>query len=160
MSGQRKDPFQFQWWCCAMLGARGEESSKQGQAKKGADRGIDGTMFYQDPPGEYRRVLVSVKGGKTTREQVQVLAADVKNQDYSIGVLVTLEAPTGPMRAEAIAAGRTEPTAFSPEGYPRIQLLTVAEILDGGRVRYPMHLDATFKRAVTNSKTTDQNELF
>lgn len=46
--------------------------------------------------------------------------------------------------------------------YPRIQILTIEEILSGKRIEYPYFLgNATFKRAERQSKSrTEQNELF
>lgn len=40
----RRDKYQFQWWAAWLLGAQTYES------KKGADRGIDGNIFFQNGP--------------------------------------------------------------------------------------------------------------
>jgi hypothetical protein len=52
----------------------------------------------------------------------------------AIGVLISLEEPTRDMRRAAASAG-----FYSlPWGsYARVQLLTIAEILDGKRIEYP-----------------------
>ena len=51
-----------------------------------------------------------------------------------IGVLISLNEPTQPMRAEAASAGFYTSLGHS---YPRIQLLTVAELLDGRGIEMP-----------------------
>jgi len=39
------DPWQFQWWALGLVGARPVEQ------KKGADKGIDGRLYFHDEPG-------------------------------------------------------------------------------------------------------------
>jgi len=41
----QEDPYQFQWWALGLVGARPVEQ------KKGADRGIDGRLFFHDEQG-------------------------------------------------------------------------------------------------------------
>ena len=44
----QEDPYQFQWWALGRVGARPVEQ------KKGADRGIDGRLYFHDEgPGNY-----------------------------------------------------------------------------------------------------------
>ncbi len=79
---------------------------------------------------------------------VRVKSSAVEREGAALGVLVTLESPTEPMRREALAAGFYEPSRFPGRRYPRLQLLTIAELLAGTRVQYPQLAPvATFKRA-------------
>jgi hypothetical protein len=62
--------------------------------------------------------------------------------------MISMNEPTAPMRKEAASAGFYD----APTGsrHPRLQLLTVAELLSGKGVDYPSHvrrIDKTFKRA-------------
>ena len=59
----------------------------------------------------------------------------IEREKAAIGVLISFEQPTKPMREEAADAG----FYVSPWGtkHPRLQLLTVAELLDGKRIDYP-----------------------
>jgi hypothetical protein len=59
-------------------------------------------------------------------------------------VLISLEAPTQAMRSEAASAGFYQ----APWGkqYPRLQLLTVEELLAGKTVEFPRE-NVTFKKA-------------
>jgi hypothetical protein len=60
-----------------------------------------------------------------TRDDIATLLGDVNNQKAAGGVLITLEAPTKPMKKEAIDAGRYTATLYQKE-FPKIQILTIA----------------------------------
>jgi len=52
------DLYQFQWWALGLVGARPVEQ------KKGADRGIDGRLFFHDEQGDKtKQAILSVKAG-------------------------------------------------------------------------------------------------
>lgn len=123
------DPYQFQWWALGLVGARPAET------KKGADRGIDGRLyFHAGETGKTDSVIISVKAGHVTVSQVRDLRGVIERDKAAIGVLISFEEPTQPMRREAASAG-----FFTSRWgqFPRIQLLTVAELLDGRRIQYP-----------------------
>ncbi|MEZ4528506.1 MAG: restriction endonuclease [Desulfobacterales bacterium] len=95
----KDDPYQFQWWACGLVAAKplgGETGSRKG--KKGADRGIDGVInFIDDDTGKPKRVLVQVKSGKVGSRDIRDLVGTVDREKASIGVFISLEAPTKPM---------------------------------------------------------------
>ena len=123
------DPYQFQWWALGLVGARPQEQ------KKGADMGIDGRLYFHDEPGgKTKQVIISVKAGKTGVSHVRDLRGVLDREGAEIGVLISMQAPTGPMKKEATSAGFYD----SPWGkHPRIQLLTVEDLLEGARIDYP-----------------------
>jgi site-specific DNA-methyltransferase (adenine-specific) len=136
------DPYQFQWWALGLVGARPHDE------KKGADKGIDGRLFFHDEgvKGKTKQVIISVKAGKTGPAHVRDLSGVLIREKADIGVLITLQEPTKEMRKEA-ASG-----AFysSPWGkHPRLQLLTVDELLDGKGIDYPRTegSNVTYKQA-------------
>jgi site-specific DNA-methyltransferase (adenine-specific) len=134
--------YQFQWWALGLVDARPVVE------KKGADHGIDGKMyFHDDPNGNTKTIIFSVKSGATGVKDVRDLRGVIEREKAEIGVLITLRAPTGPMRSEAAAAGFYR----SPWGkdFPRLQVLTIEELLDGRAVQCPAgeHTNVTFKRA-------------
>jgi hypothetical protein len=123
-----EDPYQFQWWALGLIGARPAEG------KKGADKGIDGRLFFFDDGTTAKQVIVSVKAGGVQVSHVRDLRGVIEREQAQIGVLISLNEPTQPMRAEAASAGFYS----SPWGqHPKIQLLTVAELLGGGRIDMP-----------------------
>lgn len=76
----------------------------------------------------------------------------------AIGAFITLRPPTRAMREEAAAARFYEPENLSGMRYPRIQIVTVAELLAGKRLDYPRLGIATFKKAPRRAKTSPQEQ--
>jgi len=64
-------------------------------------------------------------------------------------VFITLEPPTKPMVKEAASAGFYHPPHDPEQKYPKIQILTIEELLEGARIDcpYAYRASATFKRA-------------
>ena len=145
------DPYQFQWWALGLVGARPVEQ------KKGADRGIDGRRyFFQDPikTGKAEQIVMSVKAGIVTVSHVRDLRGVVEREKAAIGVLISLNRPTQPMVEEAVNAGFYTSGELGSKSYPRIQLLTVGQLLSGKTIDCPPFArgggDATFNPAPRN----------
>ncbi len=88
------------------------------EQKKGADKGIDGRLYFHDEgaSGKTKQIILSVKAGKVTRDQVHSLGGVIQREKAQMGVLISFEPPTRPMREEAASAGFYE----SPWGkHPR-----------------------------------------
>jgi DNA modification methylase len=137
------DPYQFQWWALGLVGARPVEG------KKGADKGIDGKIVFQgESVGKFESVIISVKAGGVTVSQVRDLCHVVDREKASIGVFISMQDATEPMRLEAVTAGFYESAAWGKK-YPKIQLLTVADLLAGKQIDMPpiRQVNATFKKA-------------
>ena len=133
-------PYQFQWWALGLVKARPIEQ------KKGADQGIDGRLYFHDEGkgGKTKQIIFSVKGGKVTVSQIRDLVGVINREKAQIGVFLSLEPPTSPMRRETASAGFYE----SPWGkHPRIQLLTIEDLLGGRGIDCPQATDVTFKKA-------------
>lgn len=134
------DKYQFQWWALGLVGARPVEQ------KKGADKGIDGRLYFHDGSKETRQIVLSVKGGHLKATDVRDLRGVREREKAEIAVLLSFEPATKPMRAEAASAGFYD----SPWGkHPRVQLLTVAELLEGKGIDYPRTAgtNLTYKQA-------------
>ena len=150
-----QDPYQFQWWALGLAEARPVEQ------KRGADQGIDGRLYFHDEGrgGKTKKIIFSVKAGHVTVSQVRDLVGVINREKAQIGVFLSLNPPTAPMRREAASAGFYK----SPWGknYPCIQLLTIEELLGGKSVDYPHAADVTFKRAkrVRTGSPEKQNHL-
>lgn len=149
----QSDPYQFQWWALGLVGARPIEE------KKGADKGIDGRLYFHEKDGgETKQVIFSVKAGNITARHVMELHGVIDRENAALGVLITMEEPTKPMRAEAASGG----TYTSPWGvHPKLQILTVGELLDGKKIDMPpVHqVNLTFKRAAKQKKKGNQPTL-
>lgn len=139
----RTDPFQFQSWALGLVGAR-----VANHAKRGADRGIDGRLyFHDDKSGQSKQIILSVKAGENVNvAQVRDLRGVIEREKAEIGVLISMEPPSRPMLKEAADAGSYK-SPYTEERFPRIQILTVAQLLAGTSIAYPRLLDATYKKA-------------
>jgi hypothetical protein len=71
---------------------------------------------------------------------VRDLRGVIEREDAQIGVLICMEAPTKPMLKEAAEAGFYKPPGLE-DRYPRIQVLTIEELLAGKGVVYPRLLE-------------------
>jgi DNA modification methylase len=146
-----EDKYQFQWWALGQVGARPAEQ------KKGADRGIDGRLyFYDDESGQSRQIVFSVKAGGVSVPQIRDLVGVLTREKAEIGVFLCFEPPTKPMLKEAAEAGFYKSTDGTT--YPKLQILTIQQILDGKQPDYPLHRrDATFKKAPRSRPAAAQN---
>ena len=138
------DRYQFEWWALGLVDARPARDRK-----KGADAGIDGYInFFDDNSGKPKRIVVQVKSGNVQRSQVATLKSDMEREKADLALFVTLKPPTGPMKQEAIEAGFYAPEAFPDHRFPRVQILTIEDLLSGGLPQYPRYApQATFQRA-------------
>ncbi len=145
------DPYQFQWWALGLVGARPVEQ------KKGTDKGIDGRLLFHDEArGKTKQIILSVKAGHTGVSHIRDLRGVLEDQQAQIGVLISMEDPTRPMREFAASAGFYESPGWGTK-HPRMQLLTVAELLDGRSIDYPSrHGNVTFKRAAKAKEEFEQ----
>jgi DNA modification methylase len=141
------DRYQFQWWALSLVRAKplgGQEGSKTG--KKGSDKGIDGVItFIDDAYDKSKRVLVQVKSGHVKSSDIRELVGTVQRENAAIGVFITLEPPSREMITEAVSAGSYHSPGWHTD-YPKIQILTIADLLKGAKVQMPMQY-GTFKQS-------------
>jgi DNA modification methylase len=150
------NPQQFELWALGLVGARPSGAA----VKWGADRGIDGRLlFHDDPNGDTKQIIISVKAGEhISSPQVRDLRGVIEREGAEIGVFICMETPTRDMRKEAASAGFYK----SPWGtHPRIQILTVEELLAGKRIDYPpsQQVNATFKKSKKARATTGETQM-
>ena len=150
-----QDKYQFQWWALGLVGARPVDQ------KKGADHGIDGRLyFHDDNSGKTKQVVLSVKGGQHVNvSHIRDLIGVLEREKAEIGVYISLEEATRPMRAEAAQAGFYHSDTWNKD-YPKVQILTIAELLDGKQIDMPpiQQVNQTFRRA-KREKGKDAEQL-
>ena len=130
------DRFQFQAWATSLVGGRvqgGDGTAKS--AKKGPDKGVDGIIPFLDDKKNAYQVILQVKSGKVGSRDVRDLLGTLEREKATIGVLITLEPPTKDMITEAVSAGFYKPTWW--EACPRLQILTIEQLLHGAQVQMP-----------------------
>jgi DNA modification methylase len=117
------DRFQFEHWAVERVGGF--------PTKKTGDKGVDGRIYFETQQSLNSMVL-SVKGGAgihptDIRDLVGVLSSET---DAPLAGFISLKEPSKGMREAAARAGVWEYRGVS---YPRIQLLTVREIVEERR---------------------------
>jgi hypothetical protein len=146
----RQDKYQFQWWAVHKTGGQ-----PYGEKKRGADTGIDGYLYYMDEKDKIKKAIVSVKGGgNVSVAMIRDLGHVIEREKADIGVFITLEKPTRPMVEVAAMKG----FYHSPLGrdYPRLQILTIEEIIGGKMPEIPVWMapiTAPAKKKNTQGKT-------
>ncbi len=135
------DKYQFQWWAVGLIGARPYAGKK-----KGADRGIDGVFFFSPDGKKSEMGVVSVKGGANVGvAAVRDLHSVMEREKAPIGVLIVVSLPTRAMEKEAAATGFYKCDAGE---FPRLQIITLAELFQGRRPRIPLgNMGGTFRTA-------------
>ena len=119
-----QDPFQFQFWAVSLL-----EAQPQGEQRRGADRGIDGIIYFVDGPRRTpQKLVVQVKGGRVSSPQIRDLKGVVEREKAAMGLFISLEEPTRDMRTEAASGGFYHSDLWQQD-YAKIQIRTIADLL-------------------------------
>lgn len=131
-----EDKYQFQFWSLGLVGARPVDE------KKGSDKGIDGRRRFFARPGQGEKpleVIFSVKGGQTVPANAhRDLLGVIEREKAAFGVLITLAEPTQPMKSDAAGMGMVNVEGYEGTNrYPRIQVVTVGELLAGKTLDLP-----------------------
>lgn len=151
------DRYQFQWWALSLVRAKPLGAKSGGKTgKKGSDKGIDGFInFIDESRGKPKRILVQVKSGKVKSGDIRDLRGTVEREGAAMGVFITLEEPTAPMKKEALEAGFYHSPGWGTD-YPKIQILTIEELLHGAEIKMPPQ-HATFKEAERVRSQADEH---
>lgn len=159
-----KDRFAFEYWILDLVNAVPAQS-KTKENMRGADKGIDGIITIvkavKDGQKELGRVLVQVKSGGIHRDDIATLKSDVQRENAEAGVFITLEKPTQPMKTEAVEAG-TFRVGYSAENLPKIQIMTVEDLLNGKKPDLPpaaVLQETYYKEAKATTKTSEGKAL-
>ena len=148
--------YQFEYWALGLVDAR-----PANKGRRGADSGIDGYInFFDDNSGQAKRIIVQVKSGNVRRDMIATLKGDMSRENAEIGVFITLNRPTRPMIQEAASAGIYTPEHYPDHRYPRVQILTIEDLLSGTQAEYPRYApDATFARAPRRRSSAASDRL-
>ncbi len=108
--------------------------------KKGSDGGVDGIAFFRTGATN-AKVLFQVKSGGVQRSDIATLRGDMAAVDAPLGVLITLEEPTKPMKEAAKSAGAFRHPEMG-RSYDHISIVTVRQIIEEGiRLELPMSME-------------------
>ena len=148
----KRSPFEFERWCVMQVDGQPNE-------KQVGDRGVDGVIRIPiDAKANSHRVLVSVKGGATNPGHVRDLLGTVELQGGAMGLFITLNLPTPGMIEVANHSGiYTYPV--NGKQYPKIQIITVEELLNGIKPDIPTPLIPYFQARRRYEETHEQMML-
>ena len=128
-----RDKYHFQKWAV-------EQVDGFVTTKRSADGGIDGRLYFiLTHERELQSMVIEVKGGKhATLEQVRALRGVLERDEALMAGLIVMEEPNPTQlrnfRREFSTAGTLEVLGLP---YPKMQMLTVKEILAGKRFQTP-----------------------
>jgi site-specific DNA-methyltransferase (adenine-specific) len=117
--------------------------------KKVGDGGYDGYLTLYRDEKVRDVVLIEVKSGALTVKNIREFVHVVDHEKAALGVFVCFEDEvTKPMRVEAQQAGYYDQAAYKTK-FPRIQILTIEELLEGKTVLHPnpAMFNVTFRNA-------------
>jgi len=125
------DKYQFQWWANYLFNPHALR-----EQKKGADRGVDGELFFPNGPGRpWGRMLTSVKGGENVGPaMVRDFARVIEREGANLGLFICLNKPTRAMSVEA-ASVRVADTVHGD--IPKLQIVSIEEWFEGKRPMLP-----------------------
>lgn len=135
-----RDKHQFELWALAQVDAQAWKGGR-----KGADGGIDGIIYFKPDGKRTEKAIVEVKGGGTGVKDIGRLAQVMEREKAPMGVFITAENPTRAMEADAAAVGRFEDEWGRT--YPKLQIITLAELFQGRKPDMPFVDPASLKRA-------------
>jgi site-specific DNA-methyltransferase (adenine-specific) len=113
--------------------------------------------IVDDASGKPKRVLIQVKSGKVKSGDIRDLVGTVQREAAQIGVFLTLEDPSRDMLTEAASVGVYRSKGWGRD-FPKLQILTVAELLHGAEIKMPP-AHGTFKQAQRLGEQAEQHEF-
>lgn len=138
LSGARalaeQDRFQFQYWAMSLVSARPYIDKK-----RGADKGIDGVIYFYMDKDKIGKAIVQVKSGKVSVKDIRELKAVVEREKAQMGIFITLEEPTKPMQEEALQWGYYT-CPITKRNFPKLQIITLKELLEGKSPLVPFQI--------------------
>ncbi|NMM43876.1 site-specific DNA-methyltransferase [Rhodospirillaceae bacterium KN72] len=126
-----KDKYQFQWWANYLFNPHALR-----EQKRGADRGVDGELYFPNGPGRpWGRMLTSVKGGDNIGPaMVRDFRGVLDREKAELGLFISLRRPTKSMVAEAASAGLAKTVHGS---IPRLQIVSIEDWFSGKKPQLP-----------------------
>ena len=142
-----RDTYQFQKWAVEMV---------EGfvTARKTGDGGVDGRIYFSTgEDADLKAMKLEVKGGKKVKiESLRALAGIIDEEDFPMGGFITLKTLGRIQKQNFEDFCRTKRDVnIGGIPYPRLQILSVEEILNGGGFNTPL---------VRGKRTSDQLNLF
>ena len=129
----RRDPYHFQQWCV-------EEVNGFVTSRRTADGGIDGRIYFEmNDVKKLQNMILEVKGGASVpvaHLRALIGALDISGAKMA-GLIVMEDLGERKRRNFQSEMDRVGAIEINGQPYPKVQLLTVSEILNGARFKTP-----------------------
>ena len=139
-----QNKLEFERWAVGIIGGKPND-------KQVGDGGSDGELLFPSAEkGRVQRGILSVKGGAQLNPgMVRDLDGTVNSTKAVMGVFICLRQPTRGMIEAAQRAGIWQ-DSLTGKTYPRIQIVTIAQLLDGHCGQMPTPLNPYRKAGFTH----------
>ena len=140
-----RDPYHFQTWAI-------EEVDAFVKAGRGPDGGVDGRLYFYDSQDDLLKAMViQVKGGEKVSPESLRAVVGTLSENTLLGGFITRKTLGTRQKQNFLKICREQGTVeINGISYPRLQILSVEEILNGDRFKTPV---------VRGRATTDQLKL-
>ena len=125
--------------------------------KKGADKGVDGTVLFYGDKGEPEKVIFQVKSGKVKSGDIRDLLGTMTLENASIAIFITLENPTKDMLKTAKSAGFYQ-NKLMTHSCDKIQIVTVQDIIEN-KQKFMMTLAFEVLKSAEKHKEIRVNQI-
>jgi len=143
-------PHDFQIWATTLV-----DGQPRNGGKKGADKGVDGLIYFQEDHKTIGQAIISVKGGSNIHAtHIRDLIGAMKNTGSKFGIFITLNRPTSAMEE---AAREAESIDAGGKLRPCVQIFTVAQLLDGRKPNLPVIHDI-ISAAASNRRAAQRRD--
>ncbi|MFM6592299.1 MAG: DNA methyltransferase, partial [Dolichospermum sp.] len=102
-------------------------------AKKGADKGIDGIVYFQGDKNDPEKIIFQVKSGKVKSGDIRDLLGTMTIESASLAIFITLEEPTKDMLKTAKSAGFYQ-SKYMSHSCDKIQIVTIQDIIEQQKI--------------------------
>jgi len=142
----------YQLWALTLVDGQPRDGGKPG-----ADKGVDGLIYFQDDSRTIGKAIVSVKGGENVHaKDVRDLIGAMNNQQAKMGVFVTLH-KTKAMDDAAKEAGSIEAGGKMRR---RVQVVLIEDLLEGKKPDLPpVHDIISAAAAARRARSVRETEL-
>lgn len=126
----KRNPFEFERWAVSLVNGQPNE-------KQVGDKGVDGRIRFDGGRDKTGISVVSVKGGQQVGpSMVRDLVGTMEQQHAEMALLITMHKRTPGMQEVADLSGSFA-HPLTATHYPRVQILTVTELLAAARPEMP-----------------------
>jgi site-specific DNA-methyltransferase (adenine-specific) len=141
-----ENPFDFERWAVSLVDGQPNE-------KQVGDKGIDGRIRFHADKDKIGTIIVSVKGGKMVNPaMIRDLVGTVDQHKSEMGLLITMTTPTKGVSEVANGSG-TFTVPMTQQAFPRVQVITVAELMAGQSPKMPTAILPYIKAAAKPGST-------